>query len=215
MVSVSFLFFSQRHGTPPIGLTAPPLDEFAISHTTRTWVLLSGGLDSTACLAFFLAQDIAVQCLHIDYGQPAAQRELAAATAVSRHFGVRLNVLQWSGSPHISTGHIAGRNAFLLVGALLHIGPAPSLLAIGIHDGTPYYDCSAPFLSTLQALFDRYCDGRVRISAPFLTWSKQQVYEFSKRMNIPASLTYSCEAGQYPPCATCLSCQDRHGLDVS
>ena len=198
----------------PSGLITLPRDDLSPSHDTPTWLLLSGGLDSSACLAFFAAQNVTVECLHVSYGQPAAERELAAALAVSRHFSVPLNVLHWSGSPATSTGLIAGRNAFLLMGALIHIGATPALLALGIHDGTPYFDCSPRFLSALQALFDSYCDGQVRISAPFLAWSKHQIHAYSQRMNLPTGLTYSCETGTDPPCATCLSCQDRHVLDV-
>lgn len=184
------------------------------SHDTPTWLLLSGGLDSAACLAFFLARNATVECLHISYGQPAARHELVAAEAVSHHFGVPLSVLHWSGSHEVGPGHIVGRNAFLLTGALLHIGVKRALLAIGIHDGTPYYDCSPQFLAALQALFDSYCDGRVRISAPFLSWTKQHVYAFSRHMHVPTPLTYSCEAGTDSPCETCLSCRDRRALDV-
>ena len=181
---------------------------------TRTWVLLSGGIDSAACLAFYLKQKAAVECLHISYGQPAAQRESAAAIAISLHFGVALTSLRCSGFGKFGAGHIVGRNAFLLLAALLHIGPFPSVLALGIHTGTPYYDCSHAFLSAVQTQFDHYCDGQVRLAAPFMEWPKSQIYSFCQDVAVPTSLTYSCESGTNPPCQVCLSCRDRRALNA-
>lgn len=186
----------------------------ALHTKTRTWVLLSGGIDSAACLAFCLKNHTGVQCLHVSYGQPAARLESAAATAIARHFDVPLNSFQWSGLRELGAGEIVGRNAFLLLAALLHIGRSQGVLAIGIHRNTPYYDCSPPFLSALQTLFDHYCDGRVRLTAPFVDWSKAQIYSFCHDARVPIKLTYSCESGADPPCAACLSCRDRQALDA-
>ena len=65
----------------------------------RSVVLLSGGLDSAANLAFCRLLDEPALALTIDYGQRAAQREGAAGRALARHFGVRHEVvsLPWLG----------------------------------------------------------------------------------------------------------------------
>lgn len=62
-------------------------------------VLLSGGLDSAANLALCAQQDLPILALTADYGQRASQRELAAAAALSDHFGVRHEIvdLSWLG----------------------------------------------------------------------------------------------------------------------
>jgi predicted subunit of tRNA(5-methylaminomethyl-2-thiouridylate) methyltransferase len=49
----------------------------------EAWVLLSGGIDSTACAAFYLSQDFQVHAVFVDYGQVAARREADAAKAVA------------------------------------------------------------------------------------------------------------------------------------
>jgi 7-cyano-7-deazaguanine synthase len=54
----------------------------------RSVVLLSGGLDSTVALACALRETLVVLCLTFDYGQRAAAREVAAAAAIARHYGV-------------------------------------------------------------------------------------------------------------------------------
>lgn len=180
----------------------------------RAWLLLSGGIDSTACLAFYLKEEFHVECLHISFGQPGSRQERAAAERVARHFDVPLTILHWSGSADFMAGEIVGRNAFFLLGALIEIGGNAGILAIGIHAGTPYFDCSQAFLSSLQTVFDGYCDGRVRIAAPFIEWSKQQVFAFCESEGVPIELTYSCEKGTYQPCGECSSCRDRRALDA-
>ena len=185
-----------------------------LSPVPKVWLLLSGGIDSAACLAFYLKAGFRVECFHISFGQPASEHEQAAAERVARHFDVPLTVLHWSGSGGFMAGEIIGRNAFLFLGALIETGKNKGILATGIHSGTPYFDCSQTFLSSLQTVFDGYCDGRVQLAAPFLEWSKQQVFEFCESEGVPIDLTYSCESGTDQPCGRCLSCLDRSVLSA-
>ena len=175
----------------------------------RVWLLLSGGIDSTACLAFYLKQGFHVECLHFSFGQPAQMRESLAVARVARHYDVSLKILCWSGSANLNEGEIVGRNAFLFMGALMEVGSGSGIIASGIHAGTFYYDCSQGFLSAMQAVVDGYCDGRVKLAAPFIKWSKQQIFAFCKTEKVPIEMTYSCERGTEQPCRECLSCRDR------
>ena len=63
-------------------------------------VLLSGGLDSSANLAFCREQDEPILALTADYGQRAAKQEIAAAKKLCDHFDIRHEVLniQWLGA---------------------------------------------------------------------------------------------------------------------
>ena len=185
-----------------------------LSPVPKVWLLLSGGIDSAACLAFYLKAGFRVECFHVSFGQPASEHEQAAAERVARHFDVPLTILRWSGSADFMAGEIVGRNAFLFLGALLEIGHNKGVLATGIHAGTPYFDCTQTFISMLQNVFDGYCDGRVQLAAPFLVWSKEQVFEFCESERVPMSLTYSCERGTDQPCGRCLSCLDRSVLSA-
>ena len=42
-------------------------------------VLLSGGIDSMACIHFYLNQGYSIEALFCDYGQPASVREMESA----------------------------------------------------------------------------------------------------------------------------------------
>lgn len=65
----------------------------------RSVVLLSGGLDSAANLAFCRERDEPVLALTVRYGQRAQDREVAAAAALAEHYEVEHRVLDlpWLG----------------------------------------------------------------------------------------------------------------------
>jgi len=182
---------------------------------SKAWVLLSGGIDSTACLHFHQKQGFQTLGIFVDCGQPAVEFEREAVSAVSEHYGIAVEELTHRSCRKLSSGEITGRNAFLLFSALVHIGREPGLPASGIHAKTPYFDCSPDFVRITQRIFDGYCDGRVRISAPFLEWDKRQIWEYCLAEGVPLELTYSCERGLKQPCGDCLSCRDLEALRVT
>lgn len=177
-------------------------------------VLVSGGIDSAALLAFYLRQPFNVRALFVDFGQPAAKQESRAARAVCKHYGVRLSIMTVKSGAAFSPGEIPGRNAFLVFAAVLVCGAQPGMIAIGIHEGPPYYDCSEGFLKSIQTVVDGYAAGRIKVAAPFLKWGKQIIWEFCKKVGVPIESTYSCEKGGVRPCGRCLSCKDREALSA-
>ncbi len=172
-------------------------------------VLLSGGVDSSACLAFLQNQSIRVSCLFINYGHSAAKQEYSAASAVANFYKVPLRQVAVSGFQQWGVGFVPGRNAFLLHTALMAATFKKGIVAIGIHSGTAYLDCSDYFLRQMQSSFDVYTNGRISISAPFLHWTKREIWEYCLQVGVPFELTYSCEAGHEHACGRCLSCVDR------
>ncbi|AFQ42426.1 7-cyano-7-deazaguanine synthase [Desulfosporosinus meridiei] len=175
-------------------------------------VLLSGGLDSTACVAYYLNLGFKVKALFVDYNQNAVDQEKKSAYAISNYYCVDFQVLKCSGLRQWGTGVIPGRNAFLLSIALLSSNLSQGLIAIGIHSGTSYYDCSPNFLLEMNNLFDCYTDGKISISAPFLNYNKDFIWQYCLDHAVPIELTYSCEKGFLEPCGSCLSCRDREVL---
>jgi 7-cyano-7-deazaguanine synthase len=86
------------------------------------------------------------------------------------------------------------------------------VLALGIHSGTRYYDCSAAFAKAMTVLVAEHTDGALSLLAPFLEWNKREVYDYFIRAKLPIELTYSCETGTDEPCSVCNSCRDRKAL---
>ena len=170
-------------------------------------VLLSGGADSAALLAHLIDGDLMPSALFVDYGQPAAAEERRASRGVARRTKVRwASVTVKSRIPVPATGEIRGRNALLLAAAD-HASPA-DFVAIGVHGGTDYPDCSKAFVAAWQGLLDVQHGGATRILAPFLDLAKQDVLTLAAKSPGLLDVTYSCErAGG--PCGTCLSCRDR------
>lgn len=175
-------------------------------------LLLSGGIDSTACLNFFREQGREVRALFIEYGQPAASKEEEAATAISLHYDTPLTILRCRGLGRIGKGFVLGRNAFFAHAALMTFDNHAGLIAMGIHAGTTYADCTEHFLTIIQSSLDLYADGRIVISAPFIRWDKRMIWDYCRAANVPLQLTYSCELGKDQPCGKCLSCKDLEAL---
>ena len=175
-------------------------------------VLMSGGIDSAACAHLLAWQGNTINAVFINHGQAAAAAEERAVREITTRMGANLSCYSVLGSKPFTVGELVGRNAFLVFTALFLTGARPGILAMGIHGGTPYWDCSESFVREMEKLVAEHTDGKVVFMAPFLTWSKSEVYEYFLTTGIDVSVTYSCEAGTIPVCGRCASCRDRQAL---
>jgi 7-cyano-7-deazaguanine synthase len=150
-----------------------------VSRPTRAVVLLSGGLDSSTCLAVARAAGREVHCLSVDYGQR-HQGELARARAVARALGaashrvVKVDLSAFGGSALTDTAiavpkgrsaramgadipitYVPARNTVMLALALAHaevIGAEEIYVGVNAVDYSGYPDCRPEFLEAFQAL---------------------------------------------------------------
>lgn len=178
-------------------------------------VLFSGGMDSTACICYYLINGFHVKGVFIDYGQVARKKEFSSAKIIASHYGIELGHYVFSASQMFSQGEIKGRNAFLVLATLLAYPKFHGIVSLGIHSSAPYYDCSESFVKEINKILDGYTGGQIKLDAPFLKWDKKMIYIYCKDNNVPIHLTYSCENGGDEPCGICRSCLDRRALDVS
>lgn len=179
-----------------------------------TIVLFSGGLDSTACVHFLRNERRSVRGIFFDYGQSARDQELAAVKRISAEREFPVEIFQVAGSIRFSVGEVFGRNAFLVFSAILFTQKRHGLIALGMHGGTPYFDSSPAFFKTLSRLVEEYSDGAIHLVAPFLNWTKSDIFNYFTEARLPLNLIYSCELGDDLPCGRCASCRDHQRLGI-
>ncbi|MBI4965462.1 MAG: 7-cyano-7-deazaguanine synthase [Desulfomonile tiedjei] len=172
-------------------------------------ILMGGGIDSTALLHYFLLRDYAVRGLHYDYGQPTAAAEQRAVKAVAAYYGIEVGLQNLPVPVRRVEYEFACRNALLVLAAAAAHGHQYTSIGLGIHTGTPYFDCSRVFIQHLQSLLDGYFQGVLQLQAPFVDLTKTEILSFCHAEKIPLEMTFSCEIGPKHPCGVCPSCKDR------
>ena len=174
-------------------------------------ILASGGVDSSTLLWLSVQQGLTPTALFVDYGQPAAEAEGEAVAKICNSLGTPWRRVRYKGTG-FRAGEIRGRNAFLLHMALVEFPSNSGVVALGIHAGTGYADCSPEFMEVIERSYEFHTGGAITATAPFLHWTKQDVYRLAGDLNIPIPQTHSCEASNLP-CGQCRSCQDRSLLE--
>jgi 7-cyano-7-deazaguanine synthase in queuosine biosynthesis len=172
-------------------------------------VLFSGGIDSS--VVALMLNDHQPELLFVDYGQPARCAERHSARALSELWGLTLSEVSVLGIG-VDSGEIPGRNALLIQVAVAH-RPAVRRVHIGIHTGTAYRDCSPAFVEVMQTCLDFHTDGRLRLSAPLISFSKDEVVTLGRSLDLPFGVTHSCETAD-EPCGACPTCRDLEALGV-
>lgn len=176
-------------------------------------LLLGGGIDSTALIAFYLSCGSSVRGIHFNYNQPSFEGEHRAVLALTQHYNISLTTIDLGLKIACTQGEYHCRNATLLFSAASILPSKKGRFAIGIHAGTPYYDCSKKFVEDMQRIFDGYFAGSVQIEAPFVEFTKKDVFKYCKIAKVPINLTFSCERRGDIPCGECPSCLDRNELN--
>ena len=202
-------------------------------------VLFSGGLDSTTCLYWALAQGYTCETLTIAYGQKHerevhAAREIAQRVGVKQHF-VTLN-LPWLASSslvnkeqqipehdlnEITSGkipstYVPGRNLmFLSVAASLLDAVGADAIVAGPNaiDFSGYPDCTPNFFKAAgQAInlgTEHGVTQGVEVLAPLMDLTKTDIVKLGAKLGVPFELTWSCYNGGEKPCGKCDSCKLR------
>lgn len=185
-------------------------------------ILLSGGLDSTTCLAMAKAQGFECYTLGFDYGQR-HNSELKAAVRVADamsdnpHKVIRLNLDAIGGSAltdeniEVPTGqsadpdsipvtYVPARNTVFLSIALGYaevIGANHLFIGANAVDYSGYPDCRPEFIAAFEALANVATKAGVegagiKIHAPLMQMSKAEIAQAGTKLGVDYSLTITC-----------------------
>lgn len=199
-------------------------------------VLLSGGLDSTVCMAVANSEGYELLPISFNYHQR-HKRELAAAASVAQHYNVdrhliiETNMDAIGGSaltdpklavPEGDTGaaevpitYVPARNLIFLSYALGYAEVTEAeRVYIGVNalDYSGYPDCRSEFIAMFQQLANYSTkataeDGRkIIIETPLIALSKKDIVLLGDKLAAPLHLTTSCYQGQDAACGQCDSC---------
>lgn len=202
-------------------------------------VLLSGGLDSTTCLAVAQSQGFSCYALSFSYGQRHSA-ELYAAERIAQkmqsveHKIIRLDgslfsgsaltdesiqVPQFQGGTEIPVTYVPARNTIFLAMALgfaESIGARDIFIGASSVDYSHYPDCRPEFIAAFQTLANLATKAGVNgeqfsIHAPLQHLSKIQTIQLGHRLGVDYSLTVSCYQAndQGQACGYCDSCTFR------
>ena len=199
-------------------------------------VLLSGGLDSTVCMA--VAKNLGFEAYPISFNyQQRHQREIECARQVAdyyevaRHLVIDTNMAAIGGSALTDPGvgvpdgdvsrhdipvtYVPARNLIFLSYALGYaevIGADHIFIGVNALDYSGYPDCRPEFIRLFQELANystkaTTADGRhIKIETPLLELSKKDIVQLGTKLEAPLHLTTSCYRGGESACGTCDSC---------
>lgn len=183
--------------------------------------LLSGGLDSTTCLAYARREGFDCYALSFDYGQRHrveldAARHVAEALGAVEHRVVTFNLRVFGGSaltadidvpkdgsakPGIPVTYVPARNTVFLSFALAW---AEVLLAsdvfIGVNaiDYSGYPDCRPEYIEAFERMANLATKAgvegttRTHIHTPLIRLSKREIIELARELEVDLRLTHSC-----------------------
>jgi 7-cyano-7-deazaguanine synthase len=198
--------------------------------------LLSGGLDSSTCLALARRDGYACYALSFDYGQRhrielEAAARVAAAIGVERHIVAKIGLDAFGGSAltddipvpkgQLSEGipvtYVPARNTIFLSFALAWaevLESADIFIGVNALDYSGYPDCRPEFIEAYERMANLATKAgveqrtRLKIHTPLLHLSKADIVKLAQELGLDFSLTHSCYDPDAAghPCGQCDSC---------
>lgn len=199
-------------------------------------ILLSGGLDSTTCLAIAKSQGFDCYALSFDYGQRHSA-ELNAAKLIALAWGVehkifRLDMGQFGGSAltdtkinvpdynqkksDIPVTYVPARNTIFLSIALAWaevLGAKAIFIGVSAIDYSNYPDCRPEYIHAFQNLANFATklgveEAGISIQTPLIQLSKAETIQLGASLGVDYAMTVSCYklSDAGQACGQCDSC---------
>lgn len=202
-------------------------------------VLLSGGLDSTVCMAVAKQRNMETYPISFNYHQRHqielnSAKKVAEFYRVKRHLIIDTNMDAIGGSAltdasisvpegdvnrgDIPVTYVPARNLIFLSYALGYaevVGAGFIYIGVNALDYSGYPDCRPEFIEHFQRLADYSTKAgaqehkSIQIETPLLRLSKKEIVLLGNRLGAPLHLTHSCYNGGEKACGVCDSCKLR------
>jgi len=201
--------------------------------------LLSGGLDSTTCLALAVRDHGAGETMAVSfaYGQKHSA-ELEHAVQIARHYRVSHRVLEiprlftaptstlieggaanptvaYEDLPEgVSPAYVPFRNGvFMSMATAVALEVRAEWVYFGAHSEDAhrwaYPDCTPEFIGSMASAMFVGSYMKVRLVTPLQWASKAEVVRLGVALGAPYDKTMSCYNGVEPACGTCPTCRSR------
>ena len=202
-------------------------------------ILLSGGLDSTVCMACAKEAGYELYPISFDYHQRPnieleSAKKVAAFYQVAKHIVIETNMNVIGGSALTDTSidvpdgdiksdeipvtYVPARNLIFLSYALSYaeaIGAERILIGVNALDYSGYPDCRPAFIEQFQQVANYATKAaavdkkEILIETPLLNLSKKEIVELGTKLGAPLHVSHSCYRGGEKACGVCDSCQLR------
>ena len=188
----------------------------------RAVILLSGGLDSTTCLAIAREQGFDLFALTVNYGQRHAfelqsAKNVALSLDVEKHSVLDIDLAQFGGSAltddievpkdrvesemsDIPATYVPARNTVLLSVALARAETLESFdIFIGVNalDYSGYPDCRPEYIESFERTANLATKAGVsgknfHIHTPLINMTKAEIIKSGTKLGVDYGLTFSC-----------------------
>ncbi|MCS5639024.1 MAG: 7-cyano-7-deazaguanine synthase QueC [Candidatus Marinimicrobia bacterium] len=188
----------------------------------RAVILLSGGLDSTTCLAIAREQGFDLFALTVNYGQRhifelQSAKNVALSLDVEKHSVLDIDLAQFGGSAltddievpkdrvesemsDIPATYVPARNTVLLSVALARAETLESFdIFIGVNalDYSGYPDCRPEYIESFERTANLATKAGVsgknfHIHTPLINMTKTEIIKSGTKLGVDYGLTFSC-----------------------
>ena len=188
----------------------------------RAVILLSGGLDSTTCLAIAREQGFDLFALTVNYGQRhvfelQAAKNVALSLDIEKHSVLDIDLAQFGGSAltddievpkdrvesemsDIPATYVPARNTVLLSVALARAETLESFdIFIGVNalDYSGYPDCRPEYIKSFERTANLATKAGVsgknfHIHTPLINMTKAEIIKSGTKLGVDYGLTFSC-----------------------
>ncbi|SCZ01183.1 7-cyano-7-deazaguanine synthase QueC [Alkaliphilus peptidifermentans] len=203
-----------------------------IKNMKKAVILLSGGLDSTTCMAIAQQEGYQLYPISFDYKQR-HNRELALAKEIATYFqssdhkiiaienvggsaltDESIDLPTYQETNDIPITYVPARNIIFLSYALGYaevIGAEAIFIGVSSIDYSGYPDCRPEFIKAFQKVVDVGTAAGVKgnsieIKTPLINLSKKETIQLGYKYGAPYHLTTSCYNGKEKACGVCDSC---------